>query len=264
MDLFDVVRSCFRRWYLVLPLLLITAWLSYHIYSAVKPVYYSNAVVSLAQPNSRLDQSQLGVPVPQNGLLESGGAPLIANLVVFGLRDPSVVEQVVAAGGQGDYTAKMFPVDSGMQQLPLIMIEATESDPAAAAKTVQLAVAQADPALRNLQQQAGVPDDQMVRALSVSPPSAPAAATPSRTRSTIAIFLAGAGLSVLLGLMSDVLLTRYTGSRRNHRPTQVPPADEAVSRLQADTRGEANAGNQADSDNSRERRSANDVSVERT
>ena len=51
MDLFDVVRSCFRRWYVVLPLLLIAAWFAHDIYTSVKPVYYSNAVVGLAAPN---------------------------------------------------------------------------------------------------------------------------------------------------------------------------------------------------------------------
>ena len=68
--------------------------------------------------------------------------------------------------------------------------------------------------LRNLQQQADVPDDQMVTPFVVSPPSAPAAGMPSRTSSTIAIFVAGAGLAVLVTVVADALLTRHKAKRR--------------------------------------------------
>jgi hypothetical protein len=228
-----------RRWWVVLPVILITLWWSHHVYTAVKPVYYSSAVVGLTQPNSRLDQSELGVPVPQNGLLQAGGAPLMANLVVFGLRDPAVVTRVVADGGRSDYTAKMFPVDAGVQQLPLIMIEATEADPTAAAKTVELAAAQADPALKTLQQQAGVPDDQMVKAFSASPASPPAEGTPSRTRATVAVFVAGVALSVLLGILADLLLKRFQPIRRSRRQTIDSPSGQASERRRADKTDDA-------------------------
>lgn len=48
MDLFDVIRSCARRWYVLIPLLLVVGWFSYDVYSSVKPVYYSSAVIGLA------------------------------------------------------------------------------------------------------------------------------------------------------------------------------------------------------------------------
>jgi hypothetical protein len=238
-DLFDVVRSCIRRWYIVLPLLLIAAWFSYHTYTSVKPVYYSNAVVGLSSPNSKAYQTLDGSPVPQNGLMEVGGASMIANMVQIGLSDPSVTRQIVAAGGEANYTSKMFPAPANMPELPLIMIEATEPYSAAASKTAELVVAQADPILRSLQQQASVPDDQMVKALIVSPPSVPAAGTPSRTRSTIAIFVACAGLSILVGLVVDVLWMRWKTGRRKSRRTRVPTSDRAASADEADTGGGA-------------------------
>jgi hypothetical protein len=226
-DLFDVVRSCFRRWYVVLPLLLITAWFSHHVYSSVKPVYYSSAAISMAPPNMQVPIGDPGVAVPRNGLEDVGGATLIPNLLVFGLRDAGVMGQVVAAGGQPDYMVRMFPVPATSPELPLIMIEATEPDPIAASKTVELVVAQADPVLRTLQQQAGVPDTQMVKPLQVSPPSPPAAGMPSRTRSTIAIFVAGAVLAILAGLVVDLLLMRWKTRRQKRQQTRVQTADGA-------------------------------------
>ena len=208
MDLFDVAKACFRRWYVFLPLLLIVAWFSHSVYSSVKPVYYSQAVIGLAPPSTRIDNVPPGVPLPRNGLLDIGGASLIANMAAVGLREPSAVDRVVAAGGLPDYVSRMFPVPGTMPQLPLIMIEATDADPAEVSKTLELVVAQAEVTLRTLQHQAQVPEDQMVAPFVVSPPSTPAAGMPARMRSTIAIFVAGAGLSVLLTVVVDVLLTR--------------------------------------------------------
>jgi hypothetical protein len=207
-DLFDVVRSCARRWYIFLPLLAIVTWFSYSAYSSVKPVYYANAVIGISPPSTRIDNVPPGVPLARNGLLDIGGASLIANMTAVGLREPAVVDQVVAAGGEPDYGARMFPVAATMPQLPLVMIEATEAQPEAVTRTLELVITQSEQTLRKLQQQARVPEDQMVAPFVVSPPSAPAAGMPSRTRSTVAIFAAGAGLVVVVTVVADVILTR--------------------------------------------------------
>lgn len=224
MDLFDVVRSCFRRWYVLLPLLAITVWFAYDAYNAAKPVYYSNAVIGFAPPSTRIDQSAPGAPVLRNGLLDIGGAPLVANMTAMGLSEPSVKERVVAGGGQGDYVSRMFPVPPTMPQLPLIMVEAGGSDPTDPTTTLELVIAQADDTVKALQRQADVPESQMVRPFTVSPPSTPKAGMPSRTRSTIAVFVAGAGLSVLLAVLVDVLLQR----RKSRPPKRRQPEVETV------------------------------------
>jgi hypothetical protein len=203
--------------------LAIVTWFSYSAYSSVTPVYYSNAVIGVAPPSTRIDNAPPGVPLPRNGLLDIGGASLIANMTTVGLKEPAVVDQVVAAGGQPDYVARMFPVEGTMPQLPLIMIESTEADPDAVTKTLELVIAQSEETLRNLQQQARVPEDQMVAPFVVSPPTTPAAGMPARTRSTIAIFAAGFGLSVVVTVLVDVLL-----SRRRQRIEARPQATSAA------------------------------------
>lgn len=240
MDLFDVVRSCFRRWYVVLPLLIVAAWYSHHIYTSVKPVYYSQAVVGFVPPNTQ----QIQAPpdqyvVPRNGLLDAGGPALLANMAMIGLRDPAVVSQVVSSGGAADYVAKMFPVPATSPPLPMIMIEATEPYPDSASKTVELVVAQAEPALRAVQAQAGVPEGQMVKPFVVSPPSAAVAGIPSRTRATITVFVAGTGLAILIGVVFDLVVPRW---RTRHLPRrqgkqnnpQVSTADPNTTAIEAE------------------------------
>lgn len=257
MDLFDVFRACFRRWYVVLPLLAIVGWYAHDVYNSVRPVYYSQAIVGVSPPNSQLIQAPPDqFVIPRNGLLDAGGATLITNMAALGLRDPVVVEQVVAAGGKASYGARMFPTPASSQQLPLIMIETTQSDAASAANTVKLAVDQAGPVVRNLQAQAGVPEDQMVGTFIVSPPTTPQPGTPSRTRSTVTIVAAGVGLTILAGVIVDVLVLRWRGARRREMtrvggqlptqkdspagediaPVQTPHSHARPERIAADTR----------------------------
>ncbi|MDH6196224.1 hypothetical protein M2272_002867 [Mycobacterium frederiksbergense] len=214
MDLFDVVRSCARRWYICLPLLLIAAWFSYGKYSAVQPAYYSQAVIGFAGPSSRVEYAQAGTPISRNGLLDAGGADLIANMTALGLREPAVIDAVVSGGGLPDYSSRMFPTPPGSAPIPLVMIEETGADPAAVTRTLELIVEQSTGTVENLQKQAGVAPDQMATPLIVMPPTAPSAAMPSRTRSTATIFVAGAGLTVVATVLADILLGWLAARRR--------------------------------------------------
>jgi hypothetical protein len=227
-DLFDVVRACFRRWYLMVPILLATTWYAHGVYASAKPSYYVNAAVGLAPP-SQVQYNQFGAPASRNGLLDVGGASLIANLVVMQMREPSIVNEVVAEGGTPNYGVRMFPVPATSPELPLLLIDTGEGNPDLATKTVDLAVAQADVAARAVQQQAGVPDDQMVRAFAVSSPSKPVAAMPSRTQSTIMIYVAGVGSAVLAAVVVDIALMRRKARRQNRRQIEPQAVDAANS-----------------------------------
>jgi hypothetical protein len=211
----------------IIPLLLVTAWFSHHQYAKARPVYYSNAVISVAPPSTRVDQVAPGAEVRRNGLLDVGGATLITNMAAMGLRDPAVVSRVVAAGGKWYYTTRMFPIVGNQQQLPLIMIEATTPVAEDSTRTVELVAAQADSTLRTLQQQAGVPDDQMVKPFIVSRPTEPAGGMPSRTKATVATFGAGIGLSVLLTVLADVLLSRRRNRIDARRREEAARIDES-------------------------------------
>ncbi|GAA4471111.1 hypothetical protein GCM10023094_01160 [Rhodococcus olei] len=211
MDLFDVGRSCARRWYVFVPLMLIVGWISYTVYSGVKPTYYASVAIGFAPPS--VLPPDVG-EVRRNGLVDAGGAPLIANLLAIGLRDPAVVQQVVAAGGLPVYTSKVMELPPPIGQLPLVMVEVTNPDPAAVTKTLELVAAQGDVTLRTLQRNAGVPEDRMVALFPVQAPSVPVAGMPSRVRSTGAIFIAGTGFAVVAAVLVDLVVVRRRERKR--------------------------------------------------
>jgi len=210
LEVSDVLRACLRRWYVFIPILAITAWQAYGFYSSVKPVYYASAVVGATSSNEQTSFNPTGGPSPRNGLMDIGGAQLIMNMVVLGFDDPSVRARVVNGGGKGNFTVRMFPPPPSaavQTALPLIMIEATEPDPASATRTVELAAQQADPILIGIQQQAGVPQSQMVKAINASSTKA-VAGMPSRNK-TVSLMLAfGVGLGVLVAVLLDLTINR--------------------------------------------------------
>ncbi len=224
LEVADIFRACIRRWYIFLSILAIAAWYANESYTSVTPVYYANAVVGVTSSNEQAQYNPNGLPVPRNGLLDIGGAQLILNMVVLGYDDPAVRTRVVSDGGQSNFTVRMFPnppASPSQNTLPLIMIEATEPDAASATKTVELAAAQADSILAGIQQQAGVPDSQLVRAVTASKPKA-VWGLPSRSKSSLVILMFGVGLAILGALASDVLINRLQRwwQRRNSGSTR--------------------------------------------
>lgn len=220
MDFLEVIQACRRRWYVVVPLFLITAVTSVVLYVSVKPVYYSNAVLTIVPPSTP--------SAVNNGLLQIGGSGVLANMAVIAFQDPSVKSAVRADGGNDDFVVRMFPIDftnaNAANQLPLIMIEATEPSPELAKKTAQLAAAQTDRVLRDLQQQAAVPSEAMVKALLITSPE-PLRGLPSRKKSTVTIFIVGLCLSVLAGVGADFFAAR----RRLRRGESQATATEGES-----------------------------------
>lgn len=214
MDLLDVIRIFFKRWYVSVPLLLIVSWFSYYSYASVQPVYYANSVLTIAPPNQRIAFAEAGKPVEVNGLLEVGGPTLLTNMAVIACNDPAVKAKVVDGGGKWGFTVKNFPTGStgSSQSLPLIMVETTQGDEVAAQKTVTLAANQVDPVLLELQRNAGVSDGQSVRAIVVSP-AKPVRAYPSRTRAALGIFIGGLALSAVLAVVVDIFGARLAVGR---------------------------------------------------
>ena len=173
----------------------------------------------MAPPNTQIDQCAPGVAVPRNGLLDVGGATLIANMAAIGLRDPSVVAKVVAAGGQPNYTARMFPVPATIAAIAARHDRSHRAGPGRRFEDRRTGCRASRPDATNAaaaSRRAGRSDGDTIRGV---PAERARAGMPSRTRSTITVFVAGAGLAILVGLVVDVLLMRWKARRQKRRQT---------------------------------------------
>lgn len=208
MDLFDVARACARRWYITLPLVLLTLVISGISYASVQTKYVGTTVLGIAPA---VAPQSPGSALPSNGLMDTGGIGLLSNLLSLGLQDEAVRMQIESRGGLPTYVTAVYAVPGG--QLPLVTVESTSADPEEVAKTLTLVTQQAQDTLKQIQEGAGVVTSTQATTYPVRPPTAPEARKPGRARTTVAIFVVGIALSVLIGVTGDVMIRRRSRGR---------------------------------------------------
>lgn len=246
MDLFDVARITAKRWYVFIPLALITAFFAYQAYSGVKPQYYTSVSVGLVSPSVKdvAVQSSPSDPVFQvsNGLQDAGGVSLLANLLSIGLRDASVQAQVRAAGGSGSYSSEVFNLPNA-GQLPIVVVSSQGPSAQGVFDTVNLVAQQAEPTLRGIQAQAGVPDSRLISAFPLSAVPEPVGGLPGRTRETATLAVAGLAGAVVASVLFDAVVVRIGRSRRKdgrgERDTEELADDRTESEMHLDRRDRA-------------------------
>jgi hypothetical protein len=203
MDLFDVGRACVRRWYVTLPLLLVTVLLSSLSYLSVETKYYGTTVLGVAPaapPNSPAAGG------PSNGLMDTGGIGLVSNLVALGLQDDLVRRTIEAKKGLPTYETGVYSVPGG--QLPLVNVTVSGPDSEVVARTLDLVTEQSVLTLREVQDNAGVVEVAHAKTYQIRPPGPPEARKPQRARTTVAVFVIGLGLSVLGVIVVDSMIRR--------------------------------------------------------
>jgi hypothetical protein len=230
-DALDVVRACFRQKFVVLALMVIVAWIVFQPHKSAKPAYYSDTIVGMAPSNLQWPIGCDGAPAPKNGLLDIGGEDLVTSMAVYAFNQPSVKGRVVAGGGTANFFAEAVKTfDSAGKpgpEKPLIRIEAIAEDPHVAQNTAQLAAAEADHVLGDIQQQAGVPDEQMVKAITIAPASVPV--TPMQGPRKLAIYRAMIGITIVIfvSVGIDSILTRRR--RRKENTGEGPSSEDSLS-----------------------------------
>ncbi|MGU3432745.1 hypothetical protein ACNHUS_06970 [Actinomycetes bacterium M1A6_2h] len=225
MDLFDVFKISARRWYVVLPILLIAGYYAYQSYSNVKPVYYSSVSIGIVLPSVKEVPAQATTETPaiveSNGLADSGGVSLLANFLSIGLKDNSLRSQVAEQGGYTTYQAEVFALPTA-GQLPIVVVSSTGGSRDRVSTTMELVLAQAEPTLKNLQAGAGVPESRMASAYPLSVIPDPIGSLPSRTREAGAIAAAGIVIALVAGVLTDAVIKRISTIRRRKSDSREP------------------------------------------
>ena len=106
MDFWDLSKVLVRRWWVALPMLGLTVALMGLTYTTVKPNYTTTAYVVLVPPVATVDKQGELTQVQRNGWLGQGLLAL-TNAASTAVLDPSVPEQMKAAGFSGSFTTQI-------------------------------------------------------------------------------------------------------------------------------------------------------------
>ncbi|PVU83505.1 hypothetical protein DDP54_11425 [Cellulomonas sp. WB94] len=219
MDLFTIIGTCLRRWYVTVPIVALTAWMSFQAYQSV-PSVYSSAVSIVVLPNStpQAVEGTVETPVPDNPYSGSGGPRFAAAVLARNINSRDYRNLV----GLGDASDVTFSATASADQ-PIIRIDATGPTPEVVTSTLEAVTTEASVVLANFQTAAGAPEIKLYRIAPAVPADRVQDVTPSRWRSAGAILVLGAAIAVVFATSLDSALRRWRGGL----PTDPDPTMEA-------------------------------------
>ena len=227
MDLAEIFRVTRRRWYVLLPGLLLTAGLVAAVVRLVPVTYQSQSTVQLL--NSRKATAAYdGNPFLSTQTSLTGMADSLAR----NLNSDSSIRELKSRGATGTFESKIADNAQG----PLMWLTVTGTDKAAVLASDRILTAYAKDRLEQFQEQQSVEPQAMIRLWPIVEPQPPVAQTKTRLEYMI---MAGG-----LGLVVSLVAVFYVEARRRTRPAANPeepaqpveaaePAPEADSRVTA-------------------------------
>ena len=159
MDLWDLTRLLFRRWYVAVPMILLTIGAGAFTVIRVEPDYIATAHIQLLPPatvlQAPINTAKTPTSTPRNPWLDLGlGAIGTATSVT--LQDKAVIKQMEAADLSDTFTITME------DQIPLMTIEAVGGSPAQARQTVEYLTKAFDRNIATLQNSYGAPKTEKI------------------------------------------------------------------------------------------------------
>jgi capsular polysaccharide biosynthesis protein len=204
MDLAEIFRVMRRRWYVLLPGLLLTAALTVAVALVVPVTYQSQSTVVL------LNSQKATVAYDGNPFLSTQTSLTgMADSLARNLNSDDSVRDLKSRGATGTFEAKLADNAQG----PLMWLTVTGTDKAAVLASDRKLTAYAKERLERFQEQQSVDEKAMIRMTTIVPPQKPVAQTKTRLQ-----YLVMAGC---LGLVLSLVATFYVEARRrSHRSAQ--------------------------------------------
>ncbi|MEU2052214.1 chain length determinant protein [Streptomyces bungoensis] len=212
MDLAEIFRVMRRRWYVLLPGLLLTAALTVAAALMVPVTYQSQSTVVL------LNSQKATVAYDGNPFLSTQTSLTgMADSLARNLNSDVSLRELKSRGATGTFEAKLADNAQG----PLMWLTVTGTDKAAVLASDRILTAYAKERLDQFQKQQSVAPKAMIRMTTIVPPQNPVAQTKTRLE-----YLVMAGV---LGLVVSLVAVFYVEARRRPRTlaTQASPAETA-------------------------------------
>ncbi|WP_043672131.1 YveK family protein [Streptomyces xylophagus] len=209
MDLAEISRVMRRRWYVLLPGLLLTVGLMVAVRLMVPVTYQSQSTVVL------LNSQKATVAYDGNPFLSTQTSLTgMADSLARNLNSDGSIRDLKSRGAKGTFEAKLADNAQG----PLMWLTVTGTDKASVLASDKILTAYAKERLEQFQEQQSVAPKAMIQMTTIVPPQIPVAQTKTRLEYLV---MAGA-----LGLVLSLVVTFYAEARRRSR-TPVPAEEPA-------------------------------------
>jgi hypothetical protein len=213
MDLAEIFRVMRRRWYVLLPGLLLTAGLVVGVLVLVPVTYQSQSTVVLLN-SQKATKAYDGNPFLSTQTSLTGMADSLAR----NLNSDVSLRELKSRGAKGTFEAKLADNAQG----PLMWLTVTGTDKASVLASDKVFTSYAKDRLDQFQKQQSVAPKAMIRMTTIVPPQNPAAQTKTRLE-----YMVMAGL---LGLVLSLVAVFYVEARRRPRtaagPDEFAPPEE--------------------------------------
>jgi hypothetical protein len=210
MDLAEIFRVMRRRWYVLLPGLLLTAALGAAVLLLVPVKYQSQSTVVLLN-SQKATAAYDGNPFLSTQTSLTGMADSLAR----NLNSDASIKDLKARGLTGTYEAKLADNAQG----PLMWLTVTGTDKAAVRKSDRILTAYAATRLKQFQTQQSVSPRAMIRMMTIVPPQNAVAQTKTRLEYLI--------MACLLGFALSMVATFFAEARKRPRSRPQPDAPDA-------------------------------------
>ncbi|MFJ3306748.1 chain length determinant protein [Streptomyces sp. NPDC086549] len=207
MDLAEIFRVMRRRWYVLLPGLLLTAGLIVGVTMLVPVTYQSQSTVVLLN-SQKATRAYDGNPFLSSQTSLTGMADSLAR----NLNSDDSLRDLKARGAKGVFEAKLADNAQG----PLMWLTITGTDKASVLASDKILTAYAKERLDQFQKNQSVAPKAMIRMTTIVPPQNPVAQTKTRLEYMV---MAGA-----LGLVLTLVAAFYVEARRRSSRTSEPEA----------------------------------------
>ena len=229
MDFWDLTKLLFRRWYVSVPLLLLSVGAAGFTAVTVKPDYSATGHVQLVPPKVSTESGASHNPWADLGPDALGQAVMIT------VRKENVLNGLVAEGLTDNFTVTMEG------QSPIVTVEAVGHTPGQATQTVQAVVGLLGQDVQAEQSVYNVPRDQAITTLALDD-GEDATKVNSKVRRAL-IVVAGVGLLLTAAATIGIdALLRRRARRRSDAGTPPVPVSPAPAGSAAPSRAAANGG----------------------
>ncbi len=243
MDFWDLTKLLARRWYLAVPILVVTAIAALMTLHSVKPSYIGDTHVQMVPPVP--PKTSNGLDATQHNPWLNLGVAALGNAAAVTIQDGSVLDDLKNRGESDDFTAILD--DSS----PLLTIEVVGDSPAQVIKTAADLTQRFDTAVLSLQQAYGVSNADLITTRSLDVATNIKQSNSSVNRAVIAVTGAGVIASVAFTIAIDAIIRRRARRRAglsNNResldglpdmgpnPPSTPPPPPAAAANPADAR----------------------------